>query len=50
MIDDTIAIAKKVKASKKDTMARLEEHPEIVKIDKMIEDFRAREAAVTEAS
>ncbi len=50
LIDDTIAIAKKVKASKKDTMARLEEHPEIVKIDKMIEDFRARESAVTEAS
>ena len=50
LIDDTIAIAKKVKASKRDTMARLEQHPEIIKIDKMIEEFRARAIAAREAS
>lgn len=49
LIDDTVAIAKKVKASKKDTMARLEKHPEILKIDSMIADFRNREAATLTA-
>ena len=50
LVNDTLAIAKKVKASKKSTLDRLEQNPEIVKIDKMLADFRARQAAANEAS
>ncbi|MEM9539661.1 MAG: acetyltransferase [Cyanobacteria bacterium P01_E01_bin.42] len=44
LIDDTLAIAKKVKANKKATLARLDKHPEILKIDQMLADLRSKQA------
>ena len=49
-IDDTLAIAKKVKANKKATLERLDQHPEILKIDRMLADLRSKQTGASEVS
>ena len=47
IIDDTLEMAKRVKVPKKQVMAQLENHPEIAKIDAILEDIRSRQGAIT---
>lgn len=49
-IDDTLEIAKKVKANKKATLERLDQHPEILKIDRMLADLRSKQTGASEVS
>ncbi|MEM8637206.1 MAG: hypothetical protein AAGG51_00105 [Cyanobacteria bacterium P01_G01_bin.54] len=45
IVDSTLEQARKLKLSKKATLAKLEQNPEIIKIDAMIAEYQSRQAA-----
>ncbi len=45
IIDDTLAMAQKIKMSKKSVTETLEQHPEIAKIDAMLASLREQQEA-----
>ncbi|ERN41955.1 hypothetical protein KR51_00012810 [Rubidibacter lacunae KORDI 51-2] len=49
IVDETVEIAKKLKLSKKDTMARLEQHPELARIDGIVSDLQQRVSAANDS-
>ncbi|MEB3831108.1 acetyltransferase [Phormidium sp. CCY1219] len=46
IVNDVTEMAKKVKLSKKATMAHLEQHPELERIDALLADLRSRKATI----
>ncbi|MGK7901322.1 MAG: acetyltransferase [Hormoscilla sp.] len=45
IIDDGLEMAKRVKLPKKEAMAQLAKHPDIIKIDANLERLRSRQGA-----
>ncbi|NEP01790.1 MAG: acetyltransferase [Symploca sp. SIO2E9] len=50
IINDSLEMAKKVKLPKKQVMAKLEQHPEIAKIDQALKNVRSQQAAMASSS
>lgn len=49
IFDDTLAMAKKLKLSKKATLVKLEENPEVIEINKKIASLQERQEAPTQS-
>lgn len=45
IVDDSMAMAQKLQLPKKSALAKLEAHPELARIDKMLAELRAHQPA-----